>query len=255
MRSLFAFALLAIALGSGCTSVSGKVAGSVSYEAHAVAVWRVGGWSRVRWISLLPTPDGASACPVSIRSQGMVWLRACAGTDTDAWLARLEGAQQAMAEFIPDWEQSIWEIDLVNEGVIQHVRWSRGGRVPLRLGFSSKQDTSQAQRRVVRTVAHETFHVLEARRRPVGRDGSEYRASLAGICIELATFGSVAAEQWDNPSAFVQAAGLPPAQEDSLRGKLQAAETVARYFDAEGGRVDGLGALCRSVLNDGAAAT
>ena len=247
-----AAAVLAIALAGGCAASVERGQVLPSTQAHAVVVMPVGKLTRVRWISVLPQRVDAPACAMRLHQRGTLWLRVCAEVDPGPWLTVLQQAQQAMDALLPDWQPSRWEVDVMPGGqtrLLQYVRWGRGDQVPLRMAFVAGDDTEQSQRRAVNTLAHETLHVLEARRRVRPDGGGEYRASLAGSCIELATFGSLAVELWKDPAGTLQAAGLSGAQQASLAGYLQAAATVAHFFDTEGGRMDGLQAHCRLVLD------
>lgn len=249
--------VLATAMASGCAGAPLRGDWPTVTQAHAVAVMPLGKLARVRWISVLPEQGDMPVCERQRHTREMLTVRACVGITPEPWLAILEQAQQAMQAWLPDWQPSRWELDLTRGGparTLQYVRWRRGDQVPLRLAFVAGDDPMQSQRSAVRSLAHETFHVLEAARRVRPDAGSEYRATLAGSCIELATFGSLVVQQWHDPAAVLAAATLPPAQQASLTGYLQAAATVARHFDADGGQSEGLVADCRAVLDGRVAA-
>lgn len=248
-------ALLAVVLASGCATSPRQLEQLARISppggVHAVAVKPLAGWTRLEWISVLPGDDPAAGCPMQTLADSWLVVRACSDADASAWLASLTRAQQAMQTLLPDWQPSRWEVDLLPAGQpyrARHVRWSRPPQVPLHLAFSQEQPTERAQRRAVRTLAHESFHVLQARRGVQEVVDAEYNASLAGRCIEFAVFGSVPVEQWEPEALDVLADGLDPAQRQSLAGHLQASARLGDFLTPQSGGADGLLAFCRQVL-------
>lgn len=218
--------------------------------AHGVTLSRPFGLTRVAWVSILPGTTGAGCSPKVLQQNGVL-LRACNVNVDGSWLPLLARAQQRMAALMPDWKASVWEIDLLPPGhrqVARHVRWSRGGRIPLRLVFAMGADVEASQRKAVNTIGHESFHVAEARRGVEDRSEREYRASLAGVCLEYAVFGSVAVQTWQPGAADALLGAYGPTQRHSLSGHFRAHSALAHFLARSDDNSDGgLAVACQAL--------
>ncbi len=133
----------------------------------------------------------------------------------------------------------------------RHHTTQRGWRKPdnLRLSFAFwwSNEGDEALRAVIRSFAHEYTHLaLKVEREKVSSEKSEFLASVAENCIELAVFGNMDNEHVDASDDIMASRVTSESVLKSVRGSRLANATMRARFQAEG--ASGVQLFCREAL-------
>ena len=207
---------------------------------HGVKAVNVPPFYAITWISSIP---GAKyeICQDGQIKTGDLHVTNCTDMDSQMLMDDLIRTQEEMKEKIPGWEPSKWTIEIIPQNMqrsLRSIKITRQPKIPLSLVFAASNDHSETRREITRTIAHETFHVIEKYRQnntnmqvKNNADDNEYRAYLAGSCIEYYVHGSIKVQHIDAPKF----PSHPNNQNliNSVSGMIRANEEILNIYQNE----------------------